>query len=165
MRTPATKHSCLLALLAGVAAPAGLASQVGGNLAALPAVELAIDITTDGDRPVLSQGEFELVTGDYYRVSVTSDGGADWRFEANDLLQNAHLRLVTVAGIEVHLQGMVFRAIELDQEGTAEFTFTPIRPGTYQFTVGNVPSATGAPIGAPGRSEPDRTAVGRFVVR
>ena len=124
-----------------------------------------LDLMQDGDRPVLSRSEFELVTGDYYRVSVSSDGGADWRFEASDLLQNSHLRLVTIAGIEVHLQGMVFRAIELDQAGTAQFTFTPIRPGTYPFTVGNVPSATGAPIGAAGRSEPDRTAVGRFEVR
>lgn len=152
-------------LLVALLAPARAQAQVGGNLAAFPPVDLAIEITTQGDRPVLSTSEIELVTGEYYRVAVTSDGGADWRFEASDLLQNAHLRLVTIAGIEVHLQGMVFRAIELDQAGTAEFSFTPIRPGTYAFTVGNVPSATGAPIGAAGVSQPDRTAVGRFVVR
>lgn len=146
------------------AMPGLCAAQVGGNLAAYPAVDIDIDIVSEAEGPVLSDTLFTLVTGEYYRVNVTSDGGPDWRFEAADLLQNSHLRLVTIAGIEVHLQGLGFRAIELDEAGTASFSFTPIRPGTYRFTVGDVPSALGRPIGAAGVDPGGRSATGRFVV-
>ena len=146
-----------------LASPAAAIAQVGGNLAAPPAVELQLGITTVDGRAVLSTSEFELVTGEYYRMNVTADGRADWRLEVDALLENSHLRLLTINGIEVHLQGMAFRAIEFDVEGTVQFSFVPIRPGTYEFSVGSVPSATGRPIGSPGADE--RAAVGRFVVR
>jgi hypothetical protein len=146
-----------------MALPAPTFAQVGGNLAAPPAVELYLEITTGENRPLLSAADFELVTGEYYRMNVSADGRADWRLEVNALLENSHLRLLTIGGIEVHLQGMGFRAIEFDVEGTAQFSFVPIRPGTYEFTVGSVPSATGRPIGSPGADE--RAAVGRFIVR
>jgi hypothetical protein len=82
-----------------------------------------------------------------------------------DLLQNSHVRVVTIAGIEVHLQGMVFRAIEFDQAGTASFSFVPIRPGTYAFTVGDNPIALGLPAGQAGVQDPRRRAEGRVVVK
>jgi hypothetical protein len=106
-----------------------------------------------------------LVTGDYYRLIVTSEGDPDWRLELPDLLQNSHLRVVTIGGIEVHLQGLVFRAIEFDQAGTASFAFVPIRPGTYRFTVGDNPIALGLPAGQAGVQDPKRRAEGRFVVK
>jgi hypothetical protein len=152
--------ACLLVLLS----PLTGVAQVGGNLAAYPPVDIDLEITSGSEGPVLSATEFPLVTGEYYRVNVTSDGDPDWRFEAHDLLQNSHLRLVTIGGIEVHLQGLMFRAIELDEAGTASFSFTPIRPGTYEFSVGDVPSAVGRPIGAAGAEPGSRLAVGRFVV-
>jgi len=156
------RRFALLSFVA-LAVPSSTFAQVGGNLAAPPAVDLQLEITTVDGRPVLSTSEIELITGEYYRMNVTADGRADWRLEVNALLENSHLRLLTIGGIEVHLQGMAFRAIEFDTEGTAQFSFVPIRPGTYPFTVGSVPSATGAPIGSPGTDE--RAAIGRFVVR
>lgn len=141
----------LVLALAGAVWTPSAGAQVGGNLAALPAVELRLDITTGEDgRPQLSQREFALVTGDYYRFHVRSDGKSVWRFEATDLLQNVHLRIVTIAGIEVQMQSLVFRAIEFDQAGEAAFSFTPIRPGTYQIYVGPNPLAVGRPIGEAG---------------
>jgi hypothetical protein len=82
-----------------------------------------------------------------------------------DLLQNSHLRVLTINGIEVHLQGMVFRAIEFDRPGTASFSFTLIRPGTYKFTVGDNPIALGLAAGQAGVQDPRRRAEGRFIVR
>jgi hypothetical protein len=153
-----------LLALAGLAGPAS--AQVGGNLAALPAVELRLDITTSADgRPVLSQSEFRITTGDYYRMNVKSDGKAVWRMEAPALLENSHLRIVTIAGIEVQLQSMVFRAIEFDAAGEAKFTFTPIRPGTYEMTISNDPRSVGRPIGAEGVSANAKTAVAKFIVQ
>jgi hypothetical protein len=142
--------------------PAALGAQVGGNLAAPPPVDIALAITTGENGPVLAPAEIPLITGEYYRLSVTADGRADWRLEVDALLENAHVRLLTIAGIEVHLQGMAFRGIEFDTEGTAQFSFVPIRPGTYEFTVATPPPPTPRPAGAP---VDGRRAVGRFVIR
>lgn len=145
---------------------AGVAhAQVGGNLAAYPPVELRLSITTTPEGPVVSPSSFDLVTGDYYRLTVTSEGSPDWRLEMPDLLQNSHLRVLTIGGIEVHLQALVFRAIEFDEPGAVEVSFVPIRPGTYAFTVGDNPLALGLAPGQAGVQDPKRRAEGRFIVK
>ena len=116
------------------------------------------EITTGSDGPELSSEAFELTTGEYYRLNITSDGVETWRLEVDDLLSNSHLRLVTINGIEVHLQALAFRGIEFDVAGAAQFSFTPIRTGTFEFTVGDTPSARRA------RADGGRTAVGIFTV-
>lgn len=157
------------AVLTGLAfalAMAGAAhAQVGGNLAALPAVDIGLEITTAADgRPALSKSEFKLTTGEYYRLTVTSDGAKVWRVEVPELLQNSHLRVVTINDVEVHLQSLVFRALEFDKAGSASFAFTPIRPGTYQLYVGNDPYSVGRPIGEAGVQAGAKAAFARFVV-
>ena len=145
--------SCGLAL----AAPTAHA-QVGGNLAAGPPLDIHLEITTGPDGPVLSTTEFDLVTGEDYRLNVTSDGVEPWRLKVDDLLSNSHLRIVTINGIEVHLQALAFRAIEFDVGGTAQFSFTPIRTGTFEFAVGDVPSVRRQ------RADGGRTTGGTFTV-
>jgi hypothetical protein len=140
-------------------------AQVGGNLAAGPPVELELTISETAEgKPQISATEFKLITGEYYRLNVTSSGKTDWRLELPDLLQNSHLRVVTVNGVEIHLQSMVFRAIEFDEPNKASFTFTPIRPGIYKYTIGRNPIAQGLPAGQAGIQETDRRAEGRFIV-
>lgn len=155
--------AALLALgLMMTAAPA----QVGGNLAQFPPVdiELAVHENTEG-KPEISIDEIRLVTGEYYRLNVTSDGQTDWRFESPELLSNSHLRVMTVNdGIEVQLQGLMFRAFEFDEPGKVAFSFVPIRPGTYEFTIGRNPIAQGLAAGTEGVQEPEFRAAGQFVV-
>ncbi|MFM1896370.1 MAG: hypothetical protein RLZZ385_1444 [Pseudomonadota bacterium] len=140
-------------------------AQVGGSLIEFPPLDIELQITETADgKPMLDVEEIHLVTGEYYRLNITSTGQTDWRLELADLLQNSHLRVVTINGIEVHLQAMVFRAIEFDQPGTASFSFTPIAPGTYRFTVGRNPIAQGLERGQAGVQEADRRAEGLFVV-
>jgi hypothetical protein len=141
------------------------AAQVGGSLIAFPPVDLQLEIieTPDG-RPQFSQSELRLTTGEYYRLNVTSTGVTDWRLELPDLLQNSNLRVVTINGIEVHLQAMVFRAIEFDEAGSASFSFTPLVPGTYALTVGRNPIAQGLDRGTAGVQEAERRAEGRVIV-
>ena len=134
-------------------------AQVGGNLAAGPPLDIHLEIATTADGPSLSTAELDLVTGEYYRLNVTSDGVEPWRLEVDDLLRNSHLRIVTINGIEVHLQAMAFRAIEFDVAGTTQFSFTPIRTGTFEFTVGDVPSVRRR------RADGGRTVAGTFTVR
>ncbi len=158
-----------LAALAVVLLPALPHAQVGGNLAAGPLVDLFVEISTSPNgEPVLSLKEFKLITGEYYRLNINcsdvTDDLAGWRVEATDLLSNSHLRVVSVGDIEIHLQGLTFRAIECDEIGSARFSFVPIRPGTYDLYVGNVPSAVGRPIGEAGVQASGKFVLGRFVV-
>ncbi len=147
--------TCGLAL--AFTAPAAYA-QVGGNLAAGPPLDIHLEIATGPDGPSLSTTAFMLTTGEYYRLNVTSDGAEPWRLEVDELLRNSHLRLVTINGIEVHLQALAFRAIEFDVGGTAQFSFTPIRTGAFEFTVGDVPSVQRQ------RADGGRTVAGTFTV-
>jgi hypothetical protein len=113
-----------------------IAAHAEGNLAAPPAVDIELKIS--GNAPVLDPLQFEIETGDYYRLTLTSDGAEEFMFRAEEFLSNIHIRLLVIAGIEVHMQSMVFRGIEFDEGGSASFTFVPIRPGEYEFTVGDV---------------------------
>lgn len=133
-------------------------AQVGGNLAAGPPLDIHLEIATGPGGPVLSTTDLELITGEYYRLNVASDGLEPWRLEVAELLRNSHLRLVTINGIEVHLQALAFRAIEFDVGGTAQFSFTPIRTGAFEFTVGDVPSVRRQ------RADGGRTVAGTFTV-
>ena len=81
-------------------------------MAAGPPLDIHLEIASGPDGPRLSTGTFDLVTGEYYRLNVTSDGDEPWRLEIDDLLRSSHLRIVTINGIEVHLQAQTFRAIE-----------------------------------------------------
>jgi hypothetical protein len=72
--------------------------------------------------------------------------------------------VVTINGIEVHLQSLMFRAIEFDEPGSASFSFTPIRPGRFVYTVGRNPIAQGLSRGQAGIQEADRRAEGVFIV-
>lgn len=111
---------------------------------ALPASGIIYD-------PILSTPAFDLVTGGYYRLNLSSDGRKVWRVEAPELLANAHVRLLTIGAVEVHIQGQDFRAIEIDQAGAASFTFMPVRTGIYDLyaakrvPAGRVPGGGVAP--------------------
>ena len=80
-------------------------------------------------------------------------------------MNNAHLRLVTVGDIEVHLQGLSFNAIECDEIGSAHVSFVPIKPGVYPLYVGNVPLSVGRPIGESGVQAQGNYVLGEIVVR
>ncbi len=139
--------------------------QIGGSLMEFPPQEIYLEIMEDeAGRPHLSVDEFKLVTGDLYRLHISSDGRTDWRIEMEELLLNSHLRVLDVNGIEIHLQSMVFRAIEFDEPGEIWMSFVPIRPGTYPFTIGRNPRAQGLPRGTANIQEADRRAEGRFIV-
>jgi hypothetical protein len=158
-----------VAALGLVLLPASSHAQVGGNLAAGPPVDIFVEISTGPNgEPVLSLNEFRLLTGEYYRFNIAcldvTDDLTGWRVELTDLLSNSHLRVLSVGDIEIHLQGLTFRAIECDEIGSARFSFVPIRPGTYDLHVGNVPLAVGRPAGAAGVQATGKHVLGRFIV-
>ena len=141
-----------------------------GNLAQYPPERVMLTVTTGDDgSPKLAPSEIVLNSGQYYRLTidcpdVTSDLSG-WRVEMPEFLNNAHLRLVTVGDIEVHLQGLSFNAIECDEVGSAHVSFVPIKPGSYPLYVGNVPLAVGRPIGEAGVQAEGKYVFGSITVR
>jgi hypothetical protein len=141
-----------------------------GNLAQYPPERIALTITTaDNGSPELQPEELTLNSGQYYRLTLdcpdVRDDLAGWRIEMPEFLNNAHLRLVTVGDIEVHLQGLSFNAIECDEVGSAHVSFVPIKPGAYPLYVGNVPLAVGRPIGESGVQVEGNYIFGKILVR
>jgi hypothetical protein len=131
-------------------------AQEPGVIAAGAPQDIFLEVTTGPNgEPVLSADEFQLVTGGYYRFNFVcpdaQDDATGFHFEATALLANSHLRVVSVNDIEIHMQGLSFRAIECDEVGAARFSFHPIRAGTYELYVRD-------------HSDPPQEAFGRFVV-
>lgn len=119
-----------------VVAIAGLCAALGatpalaeGNLAAngtdLP--ELKIDT----ENLVFSQTEYQLETGKYYRLVVTSDGGDEIAWFAPELWRNAWINQVVINDLEVKLFGLY--SLEFDDAGSISVSFVPLRPGEYEF--------------------------------
>ena len=141
-----------------------------GNLAQYPPERVLLTVkTADNGGPELAPTELVLDSGQYYRLTIdcpdVRDDLSGWRVEMPEFLNNAHLRLVAVGDIEVHLQGLSFSAIECDEVGAAHVSFVPIKPGSYPLYVGNVPLAVGRPIGESGVQEKGKTTFGTIKVR
>lgn len=115
-----------LALAAWVAGPV----QAEGNLAA-KATELELNINTVDLN--FSQTEFQLETGKYYIIHITSDGEEEVAVMAPELWRNSWINQVVVNDLETTPMGLY--SIEFDDEGTFSIGFVPIRPGEYDIYV------------------------------
>lgn len=110
--------------LGGVAA-----AHAEGNLASnpedLPELMLTGDLT-------ISQTEYNLKTGKYYRLKISADGEEEFAWMAPELFRNSWVNQVVVNDLE--FKGAIY-SLEFDDAGTFELTFVPIRPGRYEFYV------------------------------
>jgi hypothetical protein len=145
-----------LAALAFAALAVPAAAQESAMIASGAPSDVFLEVTTGANgEPVLSEEEFALALGGYYRFNFVCPDARDdetgFHLEVTDLLANAHLRVVSVRDIEIYLQGMSFRAIECDEPGAARFSFHPMRRGVYDIYVRD-------------HSDPPQEAFGRFVV-
>lgn len=141
-----------------------------GNLAQYPPEKRLLTISTsETGQPILTPQSLELNSGRYYRLTIDCpDVKGDlsgWRIEMPQLLNNAHLRLVAVGDIEIHLQGLSFNAIECDEIGSASVSFVPIKPGNYPLYVGNVPLSLGRPMGEAGVQKTGKYVISEIRVR
>lgn len=114
------------ALAAAMAVPA----LAEGNLASR-ATELELNINTVDLN--FSQTEFQLETGKYYILHVTSDGEEEVAVMAPELWRNSWINQVVVNDLETTPYGLY--SIEFDDEGTFDISFVPIRPGEYDIYV------------------------------
>lgn len=115
-----------MALVATMAAPV----LAEGNLASR-ATELELNINTVDLN--FSQTEFQLETGKYYILHLTSDGEEEVAVMAPELWRNSWINQVVVNDLETTPYGLY--SIEFDDEGTFSISFVPIRPGEYDIYV------------------------------
>ncbi|MBI4923517.1 MAG: hypothetical protein HY834_17395 [Devosia nanyangense] len=113
----------------GVFAPFGASAE--GNLAAngtdLDELEINMaDLT-------FSETEYQLETGQYYRLEISSDGSDEIDFAMPELLRNSWINQVSVGEVSISLAG--FDEISFGDEETVEISFVPVRPGEYDFYV------------------------------
>lgn len=132
-----SKGLALAAALALVGSWASTDAEAAGNLTqrATRLPPLVIDKELG-----LSVKSYELTTGTYYRWTIESKAGDEFRVVAPDLFANAWLEQVSINDIEVHLLGAI-SGIEFDDDGKAELFFIPIRPGEYAFGINGRPLA------------------------
>ena len=132
-------------ILAAIAAFvfAGPASAEG-NLASRPT---GLELTLNPDLS-MSNHEYELETGQYYRWDITSNGGDEFLLLAPDLWRNSWINQVKIGEMEVKPMGLY--GLEFDDEGEIRIWFVPIRPGNYEFFIDG---------------QKERGMVGTFIVR
>lgn len=115
-----------VALAATLAVPA----LAEGNLAA-KGTELELNINTED--LTFSQEQWDLETGKYYILHVTSDGNEEIAVMAPELWRNAWINQIVVNDLETKAYGLY--SIEFDDAGTFDISFVPIRPGEYEIYV------------------------------
>jgi len=106
------------------------AALAEGNFASKP-IDLP-QLMLKGDLS-MSQTEYTLETGKYYRIEISSDGQEEFAWMSPELFRNAWINQIVVNDLEVKSYGVY--SLEFDAEGTFEMTFVPIRPGRYDFWV------------------------------
>lgn len=122
-----SKFAPLLIVAMGVMAQPVLAE---GNLAA-NGTDLTLNIDTEN--LAFSQNEWQLETGKYYRIDITSDGGEEIAVMAPELWRNSWLNQIVVNDLEVKTGDLY--SIEFDDAGTFNISFVPLRPGEYKIYV------------------------------
>lgn len=80
-----------------------------------------------------SAGTYELLSGGYYRIVISSDGTQEQAIEAPGLFRNAWVNEVVINDLEVRPLGL--DSIEFDDEGEVELSFVAITPGTYELRI------------------------------
>ena len=145
-----------LAAVALALSSGAVTAQESGVIASGAPQDVFLEVTTGPKgEPVLSEEEYPLLLGGYYRFNfVCPDvrhASTGFHLEVTELLANSHLRVASVNDIEFYMQGLTFRAIECDEPGAARFSFHPMRRGVYDIYVRD-------------QSDPPQEAFGRFVV-
>ncbi len=101
-----------------------------GNLAAKP-IDLP-DLMLNGDL-TMSETEYAIETGKFYRLRISSDGEEEFAWMAPELFRNVWVDQIVVNDLEVKSYGTY--SLEFDDAGTFILTFVPIRPGRFEFWV------------------------------
>lgn len=87
-----------------------------------------------------SPGEYELLSGLYYRIDITADGTQEIAIEGPGLFRNVWINEIVINDIEIRPLGL--DSIEFDDAGTATLSFIAIRPGRYELRIAGTTGET-----------------------
>jgi hypothetical protein len=127
------KFLAAAALACGVALPADSQSGLVGRAVELPRIKLA------SGEP-LAAAPLELKAGIYYELVIESDGSAEVAISGAEFFRNCWIDEIVINDIEVRPLGL--DSIEFDDEGEAEISFIPIKPGTFELRAPGKPPLT-----------------------
>lgn len=127
-RTVALAGVALSLSTGGAFAQAGLLT--GG------AEELA-PITLASGQPLAAE-PYTLTAGKYYKITIEADGSAELAISGAEFFRNVWINEIVINDIEVRPLGV--DSLEFDDEGEAEISFIPIRPGRFVL---RIPGTTG----------------------
>lgn len=124
-----------------IAALAMAWAGIGGGRQALARGDLAtrpqrLDPLVMGsaeDDFALSQREYRLETGRYYRLRVVAAGRREYNLVAPEFWRNVWIRQVVVGKTEIKTS--VLEELDFDDVGEVEVFFVPVRTGTFTFRV------------------------------
>jgi len=79
----------------------------------------------------LSQSEYNLETGQSYKLAVISTGRKEYAMQAPEFFASVFLRKVEAGGMEI--KAVSLTELEFEDEGEAELYFVPVKPGKFEF--------------------------------
>jgi hypothetical protein len=82
---------------------------------------------------VLSQREYRLETGRYYRWRIASAGRREYNLVAPEFWRNVWIRQVAVGKTEIKTGSL--EELDFDDVGEVEVFFVPVRTGNFTFRV------------------------------
>jgi hypothetical protein len=103
-------------------------AQAAGNIVSKP-TELKLAANTA--KLTFSQTKFDLETGKYYRLTITSDGIEEIDIHAPLLWENSYINQLEINDVDVFVKGDFH--IGFDSDGEAIIFFVPLRPGNFQL--------------------------------
>ncbi len=115
---------------ASLLALTGPAYSIGGDLASL-AEPLELQVGTGDNGFGMEPNEFQMQTGQAYRLTVQAVGWHECNWEAPSFFKNTWIRKIEAGNMEIKVAYLY--ELEMDMDGEVEIFFVPIRPGTYQF--------------------------------
>ena len=81
----------------------------------------------------LSQREYRLETGRYYRWRIASAGRREYNLVAPEFWRNVWIRQVAVGKTEIKTG--ILEELDFDDVGEVEVFFVPVRTGNFPFRV------------------------------
>jgi hypothetical protein len=88
---------------------------------------------SDEDDFALSQREYRMETGRYYRWRIASAGRREYNLVAPEFWRNVWIRQVAVGKTEIKTGSL--EELDFDDVGEVEVFFVPVRTGTFTFRV------------------------------
>lgn len=119
--------------MACTAAGSSRAALARGDLATRPQRLEPLVMGSDENDFALSQREYRLETGRYYRWRVVAAGRREYNLVAPEFWRNVWIRQVLVGKTEIKTGTL--EELDFDDVGEVEVFFVPVRTGTFIFRV------------------------------